>query len=63
MIYFCVKFQKDPLYEWIKKKLHIGYHANGRHFEMLLPRKSCHTLRWIFLQSVMKFDERNTKKN
>ena len=21
--------------------------------------KSCHTLRWIFLQSVMKFEERN----
>ena len=24
------------------------------------PPKSCHTLRWIFLQSFMKFDERNT---
>ena len=23
------------------------------------PHKSCHTLRWIFLQSFMKFDERN----
>jgi hypothetical protein len=23
--------------------------------------KSCHTLRWIFLQSFMKFDERNPK--
>ena len=23
------------------------------------PLKSCHTLRWIFLQSFMKFDERN----
>ena len=23
--------------------------------------KSCHTLRWIFLQSLMKFDERNPK--
>ena len=27
------------------------------------PPKSCHTLRWIFLQSFMKFDERNLKKN
>ena len=27
------------------------------------PFKSCHTLRWIFLQSFMKFDERNLKKN
>jgi hypothetical protein len=26
------------------------------------PLKSCHTLRWIFLQSFMKFDERNPKK-
>ena len=25
------------------------------------PPKSCHTLRWIFLQSFMKFDERNLK--
>ena len=24
--------------------------------------KSCHTLRWIFLQSFMKFDERNKRK-
>jgi hypothetical protein len=24
--------------------------------------KSCHTLRWIFLQIFMKFDERNPKK-
>jgi hypothetical protein len=23
------------------------------------PLKSCHTVRWIFLQSFMKFDERN----
>jgi hypothetical protein len=27
------------------------------------PPKSCHTLRWIFLQIFMKFDERNQKKN
>ena len=25
------------------------------------PQKNCHTLRWIFLQSFMKFDERNPK--
>jgi hypothetical protein len=25
------------------------------------PLNSCHTLRWIFLQSFMKFDERNPK--
>jgi hypothetical protein len=26
------------------------------------PPKSCHTLRWIFLQSFMKFDERSQSK-
>jgi hypothetical protein len=25
------------------------------------PPNSCHTLQWIFLQSFMKFDERNPK--
>ena len=25
------------------------------------PPKSCHTLQWTFLQSFMKFDERNPK--
>jgi hypothetical protein len=39
--------------------LHLGYHGNGRHFEFFQPLKSCHILRWIFLQSFMKFDERN----
>ena len=39
--------------------LHLGYHGNGRHFEFCQPLNSCHTLRWIFLQSFMKFDERN----
>jgi hypothetical protein len=33
-----------------------------RHFEFFSTPKSCHTLRWIFLQSFMKFDERNQKK-
>ena len=32
-----------------------------RHFEFFSTPKSCHTLRWIFLQSFMKFDERNPK--
>ena len=39
--------------------MHLGYHGNGRHFEFFQPLKSCHTLRWIFLQSFMKFDERS----
>ena len=34
--------------------MHLGYHGNGRHFELFQPPKSCHTLRWIFLQSFMK---------
>jgi hypothetical protein len=45
-----------------KKFCNLGYHGNGRHFEFVQPPKSCHTLRWIFLQSFMKFDERNKKK-
>jgi hypothetical protein len=28
---------------------------------MATAAKSCHILRWIFLQSFMKFDERNPK--
>ena len=31
-------------------------------FWFFQPLKSCHTLRLIFLQSLMKFDERNKKK-
>ena len=39
--------------------LHLGNHSNGCHFDFFQPPKSCHKLRWIFLQSFMKFDERN----
>jgi hypothetical protein len=42
--------------------LQLGYHGNSRHFEFFQPPKSCHTLRWIFLQSFMKFDERSQSK-
>jgi hypothetical protein len=45
-----------------KHLLHLGYHGNGRHFENASTIKSCRTLRWIFLQSLMKFDERNRKQ-
>ena len=41
--------------------LHLGYHGNSLHFESFQHPKSCHTLQWIFLQSFMKFDERNQK--
>jgi hypothetical protein len=49
--------------EWIKKNLHLGYHGNGYHFEFFQPLKSCHILRWIFLQSFMKFDRHDIVKN
>ena len=39
--------------------MHLGYHGNGCHFDFFSTPKSCHILRWIFLQSFMKFDERN----
>jgi hypothetical protein len=42
-------------------KIEKHNHGNGHHFEFFQPPKSCHTLQWIFLQSFMKFDERNPK--
>jgi hypothetical protein len=35
--------------------------ATAAIFEFFQPLKSCHTLRWIFLQSFMKFGEKNPK--
>ena len=43
--------------------MYLGYHGNSRHFHFFQPCKSCHILRWKFLQCFMKFDERNPKKN
>ena len=58
---FVSSFKRISCTEWNKKKLHLGYHDNGRHFDFFSTPKSYHTLRWIFLQSFMKFDERNPK--
>ena len=57
MIYFCVKFQKDPLYG-----VNLTFFApwlpwQRPPFSICSTPKSCHTLRWIFLQSFMKFDK------
>ena len=59
MIYFCVKFQKDLLFG-----VNLTFFApwlpwQRPPFEFVQPLKSCHTLRWIFLQNFMKFEERN----
>jgi hypothetical protein len=35
--------------------------ATAASLNLFNPPKSCHTLQWIFLQSFMKFDERNQK--
>jgi hypothetical protein len=35
--------------------------ATAAILNLLNPPNSCHTLQWIFLQSFMKFDERNPK--
>jgi hypothetical protein len=59
---FVSSFKRIRCTVWILHFLHLSYHGNGRHFEFVQPPKSCHTLRWIFLQSFMKFDERNPKK-
>ena len=62
MIYFCVKFQKDQLFG-----VNLTFFAPWLPWQrppflnLFNPPKSCHTLRWIFLQSFMKFDERNPK--
>jgi hypothetical protein len=37
----------------------LGTMATAAILNFVQPPKSCHTLRWIFLQSFMKFDERN----
>ena len=59
-INFCSA--SNPLWSflWFSFFLHFGrFHGNGRHFDFFQPPKSCHTLQWIFLQSFMKFDEKN----
>ena len=62
MIYFCVRFQKDPLYG-----LNLTFFApwlpwQRPPFRICSTPNSCHTQRWIFLQSFMMFDERNPKQ-
>ena len=44
----------------LKKKNTLVTMATAAILNLVNP-KSCHTLRWIFLQSFMKFDERNPK--
>jgi hypothetical protein len=61
MIYFCVKFQKDPLFGVNLTFVAPWLPWQRPPFEFFQPLKSCHTLRRIFLQSIMKFDERNPK--
>ena len=45
-----------------KKKCTLVTMATAAILNLFNP-KSCHTLRWIFLQGFMKFDERNKKKS
>ena len=40
MIYFCVKFQKDPLFGVNLKFLCLGYHGNILHFDFFNPSKA-----------------------
>ena len=59
MVYFCVKFQNDPQFG-----VNLTFFApwlswQRPPFRIFSTPKSSHTLRWIFLQSFMKFDERN----
>jgi hypothetical protein len=57
-LYLETKFRQIGGLLYLAAILYLGYHGNGRHFEFFQPPNSCHTQRWIFLQSFMKFDER-----
>ena len=59
MIYFCVKFQMNPLYGFHLTLFAPWLPWQRPPFWIVSTPKSCHTLRWIFLQSFMKIDERN----
>ena len=48
--------------EWNKKKCTLVTMATVAILNFFNP-KSCPTLQWIFLQSFMKFDEKNLQKN
>ena len=39
--------------------MNLAFLQIGYHYEFVQPPQICHTLRWIFLQNFMKFDERN----
>ena len=58
-LFLCQVSKGSAVWSEFNIFLHLGYHGNGRHFEFFQPLKSCHILRWIFLQRFMKFDERN----
>ena len=55
MIYFCVKFQRNPLFGVNLSFFAPWYHGNDRHFDFVQPLKSCHTP----VDIPTKFDERN----
>jgi hypothetical protein len=51
---FVSSFKRICCLEWIKKKLHLGYHGNGYHFEFFsTPQKLPHTM----VDIPTKFDE------
>jgi hypothetical protein len=43
----------------MRRKITLVTMATATILNFFQPPKSCYTLRWIFLQSFMKFDERN----
>jgi hypothetical protein len=60
--HFCpLYFSEMPWSNFMKPCRNIICHM-ATILNFFNPPKSCHTLRWIFLQSFMKFDERNPKK-
>jgi hypothetical protein len=54
-----IYFQMDPLYGFRLTCFAPLLPWQRPPFWIFFNPKSCHTLRWLFLQSFMKFDKRN----
>ena len=60
-LFLCQVSKESAVRFEIKKNCTLVTMATATISKFLTP-KSCHTLRWVFLQSFMKFDERNPKQ-
>ena len=58
-LWVMIYFQMDPLYGFRLTCFAPLLPWQRPPFWIFFNPKSCHTLRWLFLQSFMKFDKRN----